>query len=324
MLQHKLSQELPDVVPGLHRMAATWFEANGEPIEGIRHAIRAQDWDELTRMLTASFHLVLSNDGPDLVAALDPVAARADGAVRADADPPLCALLAAALCHYYRRDYQATRRDVRRAVELLPTAAADIRPAAAVLLAVERSAYGRSVDVATVAQASTELLALVDRTDPRYLPAAAYYRVVGTNNLAAGQLWAGEFARAEASLTAALAQARHSASGWPDSVPRCTWPCWTCCTAGFVAAAGGRPMRSARWIAAVGARRSRHQRDTSPWRWPIWLVISSIGPPRRSTGAWRRANAGPMRVAVSPWGSPPSSSRQPGATRRRSRRPHCS
>ena len=211
MLQHKLSREQPEIVPELRRLAATWFGANDEPIEGIRHAIRGQDWDELTRMLTASFHLVLSSDGPDLVAALDPVAAladTADGADPAAADPPLCALLAAALCHYYRRDYQATRRDVRRAVELLPAVAADVRPAAAVLIAVERSAYGRSVDVATVAQASSELLALVDRTDGRVLPAAAHYRVVGTNNLAAGQLWAGEFALAEASLTAALAQAR--------------------------------------------------------------------------------------------------------------------
>jgi len=211
MLQHKLSREQPEIVPELHRLAATWFGANDEPIEGIRHAIRGQDWDELTRMLTASFHLVLSSDGPDLVAALDPVAAladTADGADPAAADPPLCALLAAALCHYYRRDYQGTRRDVRRAVELLPAVAADVRPAAAVLIAVERSAYGRSVDVATVAQASSELLALVDRTDGRVLPAAAHYRVVGTNNLAAGQLWAGEFALAEASLTAALAQAR--------------------------------------------------------------------------------------------------------------------
>lgn len=132
MLQHKLSQDRPDVVPGLHQLAATWFEANDEPIEGIRHAIRARDWDELTRMLTASFHLVLSSDGPDLVVALDPVAAlanRADHQDGADANPPLYALLAAALCHYSRCDFHAARQDMRRAAEFLPAASAAVRRA---------------------------------------------------------------------------------------------------------------------------------------------------------------------------------------------------
>ena len=76
------------------------------------------------------------------------------------------------------------------------------------MIALENTTYGRSVDVATLATASAGLLALVDRTDGRDLPAAPHYRVVGTNGLAVAQLWAGEFAAAQANLTEALAQAR--------------------------------------------------------------------------------------------------------------------
>ena len=45
VLQARLQDEQPDVVPGLHRRASAWYEQNDEPSEAIRHALAAQDFE---------------------------------------------------------------------------------------------------------------------------------------------------------------------------------------------------------------------------------------------------------------------------------------
>ena len=39
-------------IPALHRLAAGWYEGHGYPVEAIRQAQAAQDWDLATRVLT--------------------------------------------------------------------------------------------------------------------------------------------------------------------------------------------------------------------------------------------------------------------------------
>ena len=41
LLQQRLQQAQPDVVPDLHRRASEWYERNGQPSDAIRHAIAA-------------------------------------------------------------------------------------------------------------------------------------------------------------------------------------------------------------------------------------------------------------------------------------------
>ena len=51
LLQLELRRTEPDQVAGLHRAAARWFPGHGYPVEAVRHAQVAQDWDVAGRLL---------------------------------------------------------------------------------------------------------------------------------------------------------------------------------------------------------------------------------------------------------------------------------
>jgi len=52
LLQLQLRRTEPDQVAALHEMAAGWFAGHGYPVEAVRHAQAAQDWDLAARVLT--------------------------------------------------------------------------------------------------------------------------------------------------------------------------------------------------------------------------------------------------------------------------------
>ena len=62
LLQLELRRTAPDQVAGLHQVAAGWFAGHGYPVEAVRHAQAAQDWD-LARRLLADHWPGLSLDG---------------------------------------------------------------------------------------------------------------------------------------------------------------------------------------------------------------------------------------------------------------------
>ena len=51
LLQLELRRTEPDQVAGLHRAAAGWLAGHGYPVEAVRHAQAAQDWDLAARLL---------------------------------------------------------------------------------------------------------------------------------------------------------------------------------------------------------------------------------------------------------------------------------
>src|SRR6516164_2542624 len=51
LLQLELRRAEPDQVAVLHEMAAGWFAGHGYPVEAVRHAQAAQDWDLAARVL---------------------------------------------------------------------------------------------------------------------------------------------------------------------------------------------------------------------------------------------------------------------------------
>jgi LuxR family maltose regulon positive regulatory protein len=51
LLRLELRRTAPDEVAGLHQVAAEWFAGHGYPVEAVRHAQAAQDWDLATRLL---------------------------------------------------------------------------------------------------------------------------------------------------------------------------------------------------------------------------------------------------------------------------------
>ena len=62
MLHHQLTIDEPQILPDLHRRAAQWFAASGYPIEALRHAAEAADWQLLG-------HLFVTQAAPLLVSA---------------------------------------------------------------------------------------------------------------------------------------------------------------------------------------------------------------------------------------------------------------
>jgi LuxR family transcriptional regulator, maltose regulon positive regulatory protein len=50
-----LKDQMPDIVPSLHRRAASWYEQNGWTSEAIRHALAGQDYDRAVRLIAANW-----------------------------------------------------------------------------------------------------------------------------------------------------------------------------------------------------------------------------------------------------------------------------
>src|SRR5262249_9835466 len=87
LLQLELRRAEPALIHELHSAAAGWFTQHGHPVEAIRHAQAAQDWDRAARLLSDQW-LGLYPDGP---AATPPEPRRgfpADGAACAGLPPP--------------------------------------------------------------------------------------------------------------------------------------------------------------------------------------------------------------------------------------------
>jgi len=208
LLQHRLSLELPDSTIDLHLRAAQWFTAAGEPISALRHLTTAGSWDQVGRLLSSmALPLLLTPAGPALAAALAPAALRA-----AD-EPTLSTLLAAGAGHYHRRDFAAMLRDAKSASDFLPGAADDLRIPAEIMIATMKVVFARTQGTSALTECATQMLSLLDRAPRRIVPAAPHYRTIGLNNLAAGQLWAGDLADARSSLEAAQANARELGLG---------------------------------------------------------------------------------------------------------------
>ena len=64
LLRLELGRTAPDGVAELHRRAAGWLAGNGYPVEAIRHAQQAEDWEIATRLLV-DHALGLTLDGDD-------------------------------------------------------------------------------------------------------------------------------------------------------------------------------------------------------------------------------------------------------------------
>ena len=60
--------------------------------------------------------------------------------------------------------------------------------------------HSRTHDPVTLTPAAAALMDLLDDVPRQQLPAAEQYRVIATNNIALGQLWAGDLAAAETTL----------------------------------------------------------------------------------------------------------------------------
>src|SRR5207237_573334 len=99
MLYHQLAVDDPPLVSELHRRAAIWYADHGAPIDAIRRAVSAQDWDLLGQvLLNVALPRLLTPEAAALVAAMQPVA------IEAAHDPNAVALICAAAADFHRHD----------------------------------------------------------------------------------------------------------------------------------------------------------------------------------------------------------------------------
>lgn len=54
VLQSRLQQTQPDLIPDLHRRASHWFEQNGLSLEAVEHTLRGGDWTRATKLVEAN------------------------------------------------------------------------------------------------------------------------------------------------------------------------------------------------------------------------------------------------------------------------------
>jgi LuxR family maltose regulon positive regulatory protein len=91
VLTAELHRQFPQEVPVLFRRAARWYAGHGRPLDCVRAAIAAEDWDQAAETLAGSAVDMLSADGPgdlEAVLALFPAERAAD-------DPAVAAAWAA-------------------------------------------------------------------------------------------------------------------------------------------------------------------------------------------------------------------------------------
>ncbi len=192
LLRHRLLFEHRALVPELYRRTAAWLAERGEHIESIRYSIRAKDWDGAGRTLLVCVPRILSVEAPALAAAVEPMVKRAE------TDPGLYELLAAAAYHVQRHDYVAMHQDVVDARQYLDSAPAQLRPGVEVLLNLFDQAYYRmSGDATRQVELCHRIMRALDDTPRRQIPLARHFRGIAATNLGVGQLWTDDVDAAE-------------------------------------------------------------------------------------------------------------------------------
>jgi len=162
LLRLELRRTEPDQVAGLHRAASGWFAGHGYPVEAVRHAQTAQDWDLAARLLSDTWMSVVLDGQQDTAHEL---LAGFPADVTAG-DPELIALAAAD--ELDRGFFEAAERHLARAAGELGSVPAQRSGRLRVTLGILRLSLARQRgDVPAVAEEAQRLLAgAADGTDP--------------------------------------------------------------------------------------------------------------------------------------------------------------
>ncbi len=197
LLRYELRRQAPGEVAGLHRRAARWHAAHGFPVEAIRHALDAEDWDQAAELLV-EHGVGLGLRGQSVT--IRQLYERLPGEV-VRANPELAALVA--LDRYTLADHDGVAAYLelaRRQRHLLPEGRTHrYGLLIALLQLVSAWGWGR-LDEALAA--GRDVLALQARAGAQVVPGAwdDDVRAVALGHLGAAELWTGDLDAAEAHL----------------------------------------------------------------------------------------------------------------------------
>ncbi len=221
LLQLEQRRTEPGEVAALHELAAVWFADHGFPVEAIRHAQAAQDWDTAARLLAD--HWAALNLGGRAATVHSLLAGFPAGASSAEAE---LAVVAAA-DELARGSLKAAERYLGLAESGLASVSEGRRAQAQVLLGVVRLlSYGRSGDQRTRAEQAQRHLAVAEapeaaqpmegasgRGTGRWAWGEKELRTLALLEIGNAETWTGRFEAAECHLDQAVALARRIR--WP-------------------------------------------------------------------------------------------------------------
>jgi LuxR family maltose regulon positive regulatory protein len=208
LLKLELRRTEPAKLAALLGAAAEWYADHGYPVEAVRHAQAAPDWDLAARLLSDHF-LSLTLDGQGATA--HELLARFPAEV-VDADPKLTVLMAAD--DLLRRSLEAAERHLARAEQEMTSMPADRRGRFQVNLAIMRlSLAQRRGDLPGVVEEAQRLLIPAEAADTGSL-LDADTRAQALVTLGTAELWALRAAEAERHLEQGGALARRIGRPW--------------------------------------------------------------------------------------------------------------
>jgi LuxR family maltose regulon positive regulatory protein len=225
LLQLELRRAEPENLPALHRSAARWYAEHGYPVDAIRQAQSAHDWDQAARLLSEHCQgFFLDGQGGTVRELL----ARFPAEVL-NADPELGVLMAAdelfGTSVNHLTSLNAAEHHLARVAEKADDVPADRRPRFEVYLATMRLTLAqRRGDVPVVTAEADRLLALAENwtggTQPPS-PRRRGFQAVGEElralallTLGAAELWALRAGEAERHLEQSVALARQIGRPW--------------------------------------------------------------------------------------------------------------
>jgi LuxR family transcriptional regulator, maltose regulon positive regulatory protein len=203
LLQRELRRTEPGEVTALHTAAAGWYAGHGFPVEAIRHAQAARDWDLAVRLL--------SDHSPGLyldgqAATLHAILAGFPAEVRA-ANAELAALAAAD--QLAQGSLEEAERYLALAAQRSPSAPVGRRGQLQVLLGVVRLGLARyRGDLSAVAEEARRLQAAAEAPDAARPGLDEDLRALALINLGIAEVWAARFEEAERHLEDGVALAQ--------------------------------------------------------------------------------------------------------------------
>jgi LuxR family maltose regulon positive regulatory protein len=203
LLQLELRGSAPQELPALHEAAAGWYAEHGYPVESVRHAQAARDWDLAARVL--SDHWVglglagLGSTAHELLASFPTrvIAADAELAAREAGDQLTRGSLAEA------------ERYLALSASALGSVPAGRRGRAEVVSAAVRMQLARKRgDISAVAEQARPLLASAAAAGPGQPELAADLRALALINLGIAEMWTSRVDEADRHLADGIALAR--------------------------------------------------------------------------------------------------------------------
>jgi LuxR family maltose regulon positive regulatory protein len=203
LLQLELRRSEPDEVTGLHRQAAEWLAGHGQPVQAIKQAQAARDWELAGRLLAAHWPgLYLDGQGAiahQLLAAF-PTETRM-------ADAELAAL--SALDELTLGSLEKAEWYLRLAEQESASMAAERQGQAQLLLGIAQLLHARQgANLPAVVEEARRLQTIADTSDATRLGQGGDLRALALINLGRAELWAAQLVEAERHLDQGVALAR--------------------------------------------------------------------------------------------------------------------